>query len=718
MCISCSIAAGERKFKCDWPNCGKAFCHTDNLKVHYRRHTDEKPYKCHRCIQSYRQKSGLKYHLEKAHDEKSIGRPGRKRKCLSTDEVPQPMEKWMNFKSAEERPSEGMFGPKGNLKPTGIMRLPSKEFENWKEQAVNHDENRIMRRMDGEPTVDERRMNEKLANVDDGKKMLKTKKSNEAEPSSSSDDCPGSLSEMGLNDEWVIDGSFNREVRSKDPDRSLNCMTPDTEPIDVDLREELRKLSDVINSDLSADDRNDPRVIQDDSSCEPNETADQMFDVSMNTSRDHVSYSQSHEISNRAGYQTSSDPMSSLDLQNEKRMQSGHEIYNRDFPPGLPISDQMYQMGNCSKGQGTMSYDADDQLDYCNSMQQQSELSELRKSSSESRIDFHEAMAFEGPERPAWPVPPTESPVWSTRVADNTSSISGRSAGSSASGIKEELSEHYRQAHSALLPVSSPVGSRQTLNDVIDSSGYTGSHVAPSDLLPHCWPETESDRWSKPPENIFRGWCQPSDAEDRGDTPGSRPPEYTDESNYQYSNRKLHESAFTPNAGRVHDIGMQQYGSYETGYSSFPEDPARYRSMEEFPMLSNHHRPDPAYDGMTNSTFVGSPGYDYVGRESHYSNPLMQSGRFYLQPNTASPGYLERGSGYLQNPIFPHQQSSSAYDGSYGPAAPSVPVRPWQRMSGDGECFQALSADSVISSNHVQTPYERSVLYNMTPHFF
>ncbi|ESO07210.1 hypothetical protein HELRODRAFT_76371, partial [Helobdella robusta] len=59
---------GEKKFRCDWPNCGKAFCHTDNLKVHYRRHTDEKPYKCDKCASSYRQKSGLKYHLEKAHD--------------------------------------------------------------------------------------------------------------------------------------------------------------------------------------------------------------------------------------------------------------------------------------------------------------------------------------------------------------------------------------------------------------------------------------------------------------------------------------------------------------------------------------------------------------------------------------------------------------------------------------------------------------------------
>lgn len=89
-----SHGGGEKKYKCDWPNCGKAFCHTDNLKVHYRRHTDEKPYKCDKCASSYRQKSGLKYHLEKVHDEKSSGKPGRKRKNATLEVPPMEGENW------------------------------------------------------------------------------------------------------------------------------------------------------------------------------------------------------------------------------------------------------------------------------------------------------------------------------------------------------------------------------------------------------------------------------------------------------------------------------------------------------------------------------------------------------------------------------------------------------------------------------------------------
>ena len=105
---------GEKKFKCDWPNCGKAFCHTDNLKVHYRRHTDEKPYKCDKCASSYRQKSGLKYHLEKAHDEKSTGRPGRKRKNASAVGMEEPAQyvpnKWDSQDFSNYQGKESGYG--------------------------------------------------------------------------------------------------------------------------------------------------------------------------------------------------------------------------------------------------------------------------------------------------------------------------------------------------------------------------------------------------------------------------------------------------------------------------------------------------------------------------------------------------------------------------------------------------------------------------------
>ena len=79
MCVHCVFfirflitllcVSGDRKFKCDWPDCGKAFRHSDNLKVHYRQHTNEKPIKCPRCDYCCRQKSSLQWHTKKVHPE-------------------------------------------------------------------------------------------------------------------------------------------------------------------------------------------------------------------------------------------------------------------------------------------------------------------------------------------------------------------------------------------------------------------------------------------------------------------------------------------------------------------------------------------------------------------------------------------------------------------------------------------------------------------------
>lgn len=65
--IKLLMFSGERKFKCDWPDCGKAFRHADNLKVHYRQHTNEKPFKCAQCDFACRQKSSLQWHLRRYH---------------------------------------------------------------------------------------------------------------------------------------------------------------------------------------------------------------------------------------------------------------------------------------------------------------------------------------------------------------------------------------------------------------------------------------------------------------------------------------------------------------------------------------------------------------------------------------------------------------------------------------------------------------------------
>ena len=57
---------------CDWPDCGKAFRHSDNLRVHYRRHTNEKPIKCDKCEFTCRQKSSLQFHEKSRHESVTV----------------------------------------------------------------------------------------------------------------------------------------------------------------------------------------------------------------------------------------------------------------------------------------------------------------------------------------------------------------------------------------------------------------------------------------------------------------------------------------------------------------------------------------------------------------------------------------------------------------------------------------------------------------------
>lgn len=52
----------EKLYVCQIDNCGQAFKSAFGLKVHYRTHTGEKPYKCDLCDMSYTVKSTLKIH--------------------------------------------------------------------------------------------------------------------------------------------------------------------------------------------------------------------------------------------------------------------------------------------------------------------------------------------------------------------------------------------------------------------------------------------------------------------------------------------------------------------------------------------------------------------------------------------------------------------------------------------------------------------------------
>ena len=245
--------ASDRRFICDWMQCGKSFSHPDSLRIHYRRHTEEKPHHCHHCEAAYRQKSGLKYHLEKVHGEKTVGRCGRKRK-LAVDS------------SSSQLPSSGLL----------LTRpLPSKIGEQRSEVEHGSGQMVLLDRSIKHTALSEvREMNVSMSDL----QTKQWSKSNADEsiakgrrwslPESLSQNCDDNLENIEINDEWLLDendgfidshrklpplgASIDRNAADEgiEFDRDLAGSTSDTEPLDEDICEELRKLSDAINSEV------------------------------------------------------------------------------------------------------------------------------------------------------------------------------------------------------------------------------------------------------------------------------------------------------------------------------------------------------------------------------------------------------------------------------------------------------------------------------------
>jgi len=256
-----STDTSERRFVCDWTQCGKAFSHPDNLRVHYRRHTDEKPHHCHHCEAAYRQKSGLKYHLEKVHGEKTVGRCGRKRKLAMEHES------ILKYGSSNQMPSSGALV---SCRPSSRSGDLHSQAENRSGQTVLSDKEMVdSSTFNGKYTAlsKVREMNINMSDLHT-KQWSKSDTDSTAKgrrwslPESLSQDCDDNLENIDINDEWLLDeedGFISKPRKpseagvtgsAEDGDRDLAGSTSDTEPLDEDFCEELRKLSDAINTEV------------------------------------------------------------------------------------------------------------------------------------------------------------------------------------------------------------------------------------------------------------------------------------------------------------------------------------------------------------------------------------------------------------------------------------------------------------------------------------
>ncbi|PIA16904.1 hypothetical protein COEREDRAFT_41972, partial [Coemansia reversa NRRL 1564] len=55
----------DRKYVCDWRNCGQSFDRIEHLNRHKRRHTGEKPYRClaGRCTKLFSRFDNMMQHV-------------------------------------------------------------------------------------------------------------------------------------------------------------------------------------------------------------------------------------------------------------------------------------------------------------------------------------------------------------------------------------------------------------------------------------------------------------------------------------------------------------------------------------------------------------------------------------------------------------------------------------------------------------------------------
>jgi Zinc finger, C2H2 type len=792
---SAASSSSELKFKCDWPSCTKSFIHQDYLQVHYRRHTDEKPYRCHHCDATYRQKSGLKYHLDKVHNEKTVGRSGRKRKVSLDTEVSEATRntKKVDKCAADTKEAEALCGSAGDDERGGHFRKVSDECHDCHPTTVGDS---IRQKLRENVTAMQKSKEGLLAKLQMG---LQTKHSgrddkarvgfneNISWPSDvgedikwpskdmcTADDREEDVGNMGLDDDWMLDDDvdgkdeelrFSRHglsQRSESGDRDQVGSTSDTEPLDEDLCEELRKLTDVINgADLS------PRGIESRPTTYGSPDAVESFVDTADGSMPLIEAVPSNPAAHQAQYQNellhcetdladirqtyekfpsahmfsnvnamqcglyarcqSEEDMEDLNAESES---SPDDLVTQGRPVVLPIgygqnvtnADLVageYYSGGENKALNCF---ANRRMQYSSPLDASAPCpaSRLRSATSnDGSIDTSIRPSDIDMPGQSWTV---TNPYWPVRAADSMSSMSGHSSLSNP-----------------VAPVCSSVGPEYVEHLCQQEESYINSEAH--------WSSADGDhRWSLHNE-LVRGWCDSSQPP-VNNHPSLEPPaeqtliDYSNEPNVHWHMGRQGESAFTPS--RMISSNASAMGFDVVGRQTSPSVGPQYcvNNIDMCPVpgrvadsLTMRHpdgymssAPDSSWSG-----FYGRPGsssscvdgvYDqYLSRDTVYKSSLP-SERLYIPPpsqmGVIGGGLSARSSVDYSHSMAMARQPGGAYGlGSNGYALTQMhTTSPWSESEygDDIECRRPLSD---VGSHHHRMPYQQnSMLYNVVPRYY